>query len=363
MSECTQPELWATSPSSDATEEEVARYLAHVDQCSFHTALEHAKERSVRSITAFTTGSVAEDLDTRVRRNVFIRHLAIRIDGVERTVLDLLQENNVTINVPDGSLVGVWHKAHDEDIYLTSYVLHSHEKKNSKTVLEDGQTISFAIVPEGDSRAKVTVTYAESKWSRALRLWLARVEYELGFRGGQIRWSTALKLAGVIGLLAGLILLPLFFRRTSSPIERVEVPREIPSPSPSASNEVITKDDNVRPTPPNSNTRPPVHTSLATVKRVYVAEAGGEYNQLLRAELIAELKQSGRFTVVTRAEDADAVLETESTRGPNVRMQLVNRVGRSLWFRTQSTNDESGAGAKDAAARIVRALTDEALQK
>ena len=237
MKECTQRELWAKRPGSDASEEEVARYLDHVGQCEFHAEIEQREERSIRDVAAFAFGGGAEK-----------------------------------------------------------------------------------------------------------------------------KWVRALKVAAVIAAVAAMVLLSLFFLRSRPRFERVEVPRESPTGSPSPVNEVITN-NNPSPAPtvsPNINAGRPVQTSVKNVKRIYVASGGGDYNELLRAALITELKQSGRFVVVTHASDADAVMETDSTRGANVRVQLVNRVGKALWFTTQSTTDQGGESAKEVAARVIRALSEEA---
>lgn len=257
MNECTQPELWANRPGIDASEEEVARYLEHLDQCAFHAEIENADDRTVRSLAAFATGKAA---------------------------------------VP--------------------------EKENLNT-----QTIDVRSRPR----------------SRAIRL------------------APVLKIAAAIAFLAAIFLLSFYFLRTKSTPERVATPAASPWPSPSPTLEANTN-NSASPAPsnpPNINAGRPVQTALSNVKRIYVAEVDGAYYLMLRAALIDELKQRGKFTVVDRAADADAVMDIESTRGPNVRVRLVNRAGKPLWFSTQSTDDQSGVGTRQVAARVVRALSDE----
>jgi hypothetical protein len=246
MKECTQPELWANRPGSDASEEEVARYLEHLAQCAFHAEIENAEDRTVRGLAAFA--------------------------------------------------------------------------------------ISDAAAPEKENQ------------------------------GRAIPLTLVLKIAAAIAFIAAVFLLPLYFLRTKSTPERVVVPTASPLPSSSPTQEAIANNA-VTPAPsttPSVNAGRPLQTSLKDVKRIYVAEVDGAYYLLLRAALIDELKQSGKFTVVDRAAEADAVMDIESTRGPTVRLQLVNRAGKPLWFTTQSTDDQSGLGTRQVAARVVRALADEA---
>ena len=252
MSECTQPELWPDRPGSNASEEEVARYLDHLDQCAFHAAMENADERLVQGMAAFANS----------------------------------------------------------------------EPSAAETAVDRAAPAA----------------------------------------GGQLRWTTVLKVAAAAALVAGMVLFSLFYLSNRSQDQRVVVPSGSPSPSPSPADEVITN-SNAKPAPsvaPNINSDRSVPTSIATVRSIYVGPADGEYNQLLRTALVAEVKLSNQFTFASRAEEADAVLEIESTRGPNVRVQLVDRAGKPLWFTTQNTADESEAATKEVAARIIRTLSQQA---
>lgn len=252
MSECTQPELWANRPGANASEEEVARYLDHLDQCAFHAAMENADERLVQGMAAFANSE------------------------------------------PAGS---------------------------------------------------------ETNFNRPAPA-----------RGRQVRWTTLLKVAAAAAaLVTGALLFSMFFLRTRSGPEEIAVPTASPSPSPSPASEVITN-SNARPAPsaaPNVNGDRPGPTSIATVKRIYVGPAEGEYNQHLRKALIDEVKVCPVFTLAERREEADAVLEIEGTRGPTVRVQLVDRAGKPLWFTTQPTTEESEAAAKEVATRTIRALSQQ----
>jgi hypothetical protein len=99
------------------------------------------------------------------------------------------------------------------------------------------------------------------------------------------------------------------------------------------------------------------------VRRVYVGVGESESDQRLRAALIEQLQASGRFTVVAREQQADAVLLSEPTRGASLRVQLLNRARQPLWSTTQPAPDDSLQAANEVAARIVKALSDEAQKR
>ena len=403
MTRCTDPQQWAAVPGSDAPEEEVARYLAHVGECAFHAAIEQRETAQLRTMAAFAGNeSGSRSLELRgqeatamrdgldalraTRRSVFIRALSIRVEGLERARLDLIVESSLTLEVEEGALIGVWHPdqwGEAEDLYLTTYVVRTHsaapgEKRVSSTVLEGGQRISFAVEPKGDSRAQITVAYAETRRLRALRLSLARLKHTLAYRAREMRWNSALKLAaGLLVLLAAFALLPFLLLRTEEStqianqagapptvaVPAVVEPAAVPSPSvprtPNSNAEApAVAPRNIAPTP-----RARTQMSLASVRRIYVGMGEGEYHQRLRAAVIAQLQESGRFTVVTREQEADAVLLSELTRGASVRARLLNRAGKPMWFTTQPTSGESIEGVRDVAAGIVRELSEKAAQR
>jgi hypothetical protein len=385
MIKCTEPELWTTVPKSDAPQEDVARYLTHLDRCAFHAEIERLEEERIRNVAALAASDLGgEDRDLPMaaavreglneledrRRHAFIRTLAIRVNGSEQARLDLLADNHLTLDVEEGELIGVWQPNQNNaarDLYLTSYVADPNRaaaagKKVSSTVLEGGQRISFSLQPRGSSRVRITVAYAETQWLRALRLSWARLKQNLGFGTGEIRWSAALKVAAALLVLLAALMLPfLLFRNKAQRVNQgatVEPPSD-PGPEAPHNRAVISAtpaiDRNVRPRP-----GAPIQTSVENVRRVYVSVDKGEYNQQLRAALINQLQRSGRFTVVPREEEADALLVSETTRGASVRVQLLNRAKKSLWFTTQPTAGESLEDLSGVAARIVRALTEEA---
>ena len=407
MNRCTDPQQWAAVPGSDAPEEDVARYLAHVGECAFHATIEQRETAQLRAMAAFAgnelgsrsrelrgqeAAAIRDGLDAlrAIRRGVFIRALSIRVEGSERARLDLVMESSLTLEVEEGELIGVWQPdqlGEAEDLYLTTYVVRtdsaaSGEKRVSSIVLEGGQRISFAVELKGDSRAQITVAYAETRWLRALRLSLARLKHRLAYRAREMRWNSALKLtAGLLVLLSAFVLLPFLLLRTEEPTQEptqianqsgappaVEVPAivepaAVPSPSvlrtPNSNGAApAAAPRNIAPTP-----RARAQMSLATVRRIYVGMGEGEYHQRLRAAVIAQLQESGRFTVVTREQEADAVLLSELTRGASVRARLLNRAGQPMWFTTQPTAGESIEDVRDVAAGIVRELSEKAAQR
>lgn len=404
MTRCTDPQQWATVPGADSPEEDVARYLAHLEECAFHAAIEQRETAQLRSVVAFAgselgSGSLepggpeAEALSDRldllgaIRRNVFIRTLSIRVDGSERCRLNLLEASCLKLEVEERALIGVWQPAQSgeaEELYLTTYVLHTDSaatggKSVSSTVLEGGQRISFTVERTVDSKAQLTVAYTETRPLRSLRLSLARLRHRLlAHRAQETSRSLFLKLsAGLLALLAVIGLLSFLLLRNGRPTQIAKQsdaptpvavpptvePAAVPSPSiPQAPNiNGSTPTATTRNTATVPGTRPQM--SLAKVRRVYVGTGEGDYHQRLRAAVIAQLRENGRFTVVASEQEADAVLLSELTRGAGVRVQLLNREGKPLWFTTQPTAGESNEDVSDTAAKIVRELSNKAKQR
>lgn len=190
------------------------------------------------------------------------------------------------------------------------------------------------------------------------------------------------RLAVALCVLAAVVLMPLLlFRQTEQlvPVVRQEQPsRPVASPTPDvtptpeatpSNTNTQNRRDVAPPTPTDTprqaqgggraapTPRPRERLTVADVRRIYVSAGESAYDRQLREALIERLRAGGRFTVVTGEQEADAVLLREQPRGAAVSVQLVTRVGRTLWFTTQPTaaggDDEVGA----LAARIVAALT------
>jgi hypothetical protein len=422
MTKCTDPEQWAAVPGSDASQEELESYFAHVRECVFHASIEQREEEQLRAVVALAKGTlngrsstlrereaatIREGFDAlaAIRRHAFIRTLSIRVNGAERARLNLIEAGRVTLEIEEGAFVGIWQPAQAEraeDLYLTTYVLPTHraassDMKVSSMVLEGGQKISFAVEPRGSSKAQLTVTYAETHLLPALRLHIARLKYSVAARERETSRPSALKpVAGLLALLASLVLLSLLWVRTERPTQianQADAPQpggtlesSQPMVSPSSVPNTLNLNGNASTAPPaevtpltQSNPKqsgrdgahinrepasvPSSQMSLAAVRRVYVGTGERENDGQLRAALIAQLRASGRFTVVAREQEADAVLVSEPTRSMSVRAQLLNRAGKPLWFTTQPIAGESRLDADDVAARIVRALSDETAKR
>jgi hypothetical protein len=403
MTKCTDPQQWAAVPGSDAPEEDVARYLTHLEECAFHAAIEQCETAQLGAVLAFgesepggrnpesggrAAAAMLDGLDLlgAIRRDAFIRALSIRVDGSERCRLDLTEASAVTLEVEEGSLVGVWqpdYAGEADDLYLTTYVLHPDgtalgAKRISSTVLEGGQRISFTVELGGGSRCRLTVMYAETRWPRAARLSLTRLRRRLAARASDARRISSFKLAtGLLALLAALSLPAFFLLRAGRPTERaMQEDASRPAAAPAIAEPAAAPPTSAPPAPnvnveaqsaPTRNTIPAPSArprmSLAKVRRVYVGAGEGEYLQRLRAAVIAQLRASGRFTVVARRQEADAVLLSELTRGAGVRVQLLDRDGKALWFTTQPASGEGVEDVSEAAAGIVGKLSDKAQQR
>jgi hypothetical protein len=100
--------------------------------------------------------------------------------------------------------------------------------------------------------------------------------------------------------------------------------------------------------------------TVGVVRRIYVSPGESADDRGLRSALIAELRAGNRFAVVTSERQADAVLRREQSRGAGVRVQLMTRRGKILWFTTQPADAADDAAFGRVAARIVGALTDAA---
>jgi hypothetical protein len=406
MMKCTDPDQWTAVPGYEASEEDVARYLAHLGTCAFHAALELREEQQLRGVVALgKSGAVGQNREPQeqetpamragpdaleaIRRHVLIRTLSIRVNGAERARLNLVEKASVTMEVEKGNLVGVWQANLSEeakDLYLTTYVLPlqgapSDEKRISDIVLGGGQRISFVVEPRGEFMVRITVAYAETNVLRALGLFFARLQHRLAHRPREMRWNAALGLmAAFLALLAGIVLVALFWPRTGAPTQKANqagapqssetpAPKAAPSPSmPSTANlngEPLTTPSQRMPAPHIERKMRPAPSgdslgSLAAVRRIYVDTSEGENKQQLRAALIAQLQASDKFIVVTSEREADAVLVSDLTRGASVRVRLLSRARKPLWFTAQPTAGNSPQDVGDVAARIVKALVDEA---
>jgi hypothetical protein len=389
-----------SAPGTAAAEEEVARYLAHIDECPFHAALEQRDTARVRGVTALA-GRRPDSLDSdlrmyvgrdagqhrrgKIRRTLSIDSLSIRVNGKERSRIDLAEQRRVALEVEAGALIAVWQPSRadgSEEVYLTSYVpaggSMTDRKQISATVLAGGHRISFAAKASADAGMQITVTYTTTNWWRALCMFMGQRTHTLAAGARTWNLSPVTRMAvAACALLAALLFVFVFFLRTEKPVPVASpgqpqpgVDHAPPFKEPSLST-AGAENRNLNtaplPTPARDAQRGPQdiaaaprtreQLTVATVRRIYVSRGDSVYDRQLRAALIAQLRAGARFTVVEREQQADAVLMREQSRGTDVSVQLLSPAGKSLWFTTQPTDAESSQDVSSVAARIVTALT------
>jgi hypothetical protein len=402
MMRCTEPERWVSAPGAAAAEEEVARYLAHIDECPFHAALEQRETARVRGVAALAGSAPAglgsdlrkyvgsdagQDKRGKIRRKLFIDTLSIRVNGKERGRIDLAAQRRVALEVEAGALIAVWQPSRadgSEEVYLTSYLpvggRMTDRKEISATVLEGGHRISFAAKASADARMQITVTYTTTNWWRALCMFLGQRTHILAAGARTWGWSPVARTAvAVCALLASLLFVFVFFLRTEKPVPianpeqpqqpRIEHAPPFKEPSLSATTGAENRNLSIAPLPTPARDEPRgardipapsrthVQLTVATVRRIYVSPGESAYDRQLRAALIEQLRAGAKFTVVSREQQAEAVLMREQSRGTDLSVQLLSRAGKSLWFTTQPTDAESSRDVSNVAARIVTALT------
>jgi hypothetical protein len=398
---CTEPERWESAPGAAAAEEEVARYLAHIGECPFHAALEQRETARMRGVAAlarrapdgldsdlqkYVGRGAGQDRQGKIRRKLFIDTLSIRVNGKERSRIDLAAQRRVALEVEAGALIAVWLPSQadgSEEVYLTSYVpaggRMTDRKEISATVLEGGHRISFAAKASADARMQITVTYTTTNWWRALCMFMGQRTYTLA--AGARTWglSPVPRMAvAACALLVFLLFVFVFFLRTEAPVPvaRPEQPQQPgmdhvpPFKEPSLSTAgAENRNFNTAPLPTPAReaqrgardipapARTHEQLTVATVRRIYVSPGESAYDRQLRAALIEQLRAGAKFTVVTREQEADAVLTREQSRGTDVSVQLLSRAGKSLWFTTQPNDAEGSQDVSNVAARIITALT------
>lgn len=324
MTRCTEPERWTTAPGADAAEDEVASYLAHVEVCPLHAAFEQREEALVRGMVSLAGRDISAH-------------------GVEASV-------------------GAVESADRPDA----------EAESRRAPL--GHTQPDAA--PGRLRAR--------KRAAAQRAGRASAEPAPASRPLPARrLAVALCAAAAVVLLGLLFFLP---NERPAPVARQEQPARTaeahtppaptpPAPTPEAT-PLDTRAQNRRDVAPahtpvphatprvsqgggrvSPPPRPREQLTVADVRRIYVGAGEGAYDVRLREALVERLRASDRFVVVTGEQQADAVLMREQTRGAGVRMHLVARGGKTLWFTTQATKAGGGEDVGDLAARIVAALT------
>ncbi|MET0646297.1 MAG: hypothetical protein ABW208_06720 [Pyrinomonadaceae bacterium] len=407
MTGCTDPKRWATAPGADAAEEEVMSYLAHVEACPFHAAVEQHEEELARGVATLARRDLVahgseplahaaggdDGLGGRVksRREASGRILSIRVNGVERARVDLTSRREAALEVEAGDLVAVWRRGRgdgDDGVYLTSYLAPegggpADAKQVSETALEDGRRITFTAEAGADAGTRrLVVAYAAPVRPHTRRLPAALRARSLAGRARALSRRSARRLAAALcALLAAVLLALVLYSRTGgpTPVTEQEQPRRpgaehVPAPDPTPASEGARAQNRQdvppaippvsatpSPTPAPSPTRAPRRTheqmTVADVRRVYVSTGEGDYDRQLREALIERLRAGDRFIVVAGERQADAVLLREQSRGAGVSVQLLTRTGKPLWYTTQPTAAGGVENVAELAARIVAALT------
>src|SRR5262249_48838713 len=137
----------------------------------------------------------------KISRNARIKVLTIRVNGAEKAVVDLSQENRATIGVNETERISVWKSKEgdeQEDLYLTSYYLPPlSEMKNRisrhSVTLEGGQIINFKVESKDGSSALITLDYLEPNRSRVIKLAIERVKDRLATTWQVLTWQVALR--------------------------------------------------------------------------------------------------------------------------------------------------------------------------
>lgn len=320
------------------------------------------------------------------------RELSILADGIERDRLDLYRTNSLRLEIEASTeLIEVRGRESSEEILLATHLM-AHDESGivpamSEVLLEGGQALSFEILsadkPSSEtSSALVTIRYRETRPMRAASLLLRRLVFNF-LAGFKIqRWSGTLtsKPAQVfLFLLIGIATLLVYFQSMDKPEQPIEaVQKELAAPdedkasppgslSPAAANQEAetqkweseksesekSESESATPkaqqqgpapgegTPSTERTRAPMQragsVTLLTIKRIYVSTSNDEpLSRQIREMLAKGLESIGRFEIVARMEEADAMLDISATESPGggrvaLVLQIVNAEGQMLW--------------------------------
>lgn len=336
------------------------------------------------------------DKNAAHRRDAAKKLLSILIDGSEQTCFEVGQTGGVQFNVEeDSELIEVCSIESDEHVTIGLHPIARNEAgivpAKIRIKLGVGRTLSFSIQPRdgasnGTAGALVNLKYHQttatglvSSWRRQLQAWVAgiiRAE-----QGASVNYAR-IALAGLLLAISVVVFLT-FLRSRKSPSAIPPVAElgpvkqgidnrqsSIPTPSTSpaqaeikpqpgapqteipnkqlAEKQTVPRDLQPRSTPGSESTeeseatrgRPLRMTSatLTEVKRVYVNSLGADQLSRQIQELLSRnLQSSGRFVVVERRAEADAVFKgavRRVNRGAeevSVALRLVNARGEVVW--------------------------------
>lgn len=277
---CTEPERWMITPGSDASEDDVERYLSHIDECAFHAEIEERAVERMHTVAAVAMSvPMGGSLISRGKEAARIRE--------SLNTLGILRRNaytGKTIFKPAAVVVTLIAAVLLVTIFLRWTRQPTHIAQQGPDERSSGANVESATPsgpePSGPSSPNVNSNSAASPDQRRA--------------------------------------LP------SQPIPRRKQSRSAPVTGDAGTGQEA--------------------TSLVSVKRVYVSFVGSEEkDRQLRDALVDSLQKSKRFIVVDSEGQADAVLKSEQTRSTEVTVRLVNKNQKFLWQKSAPTSIENVA--------------------
>jgi hypothetical protein len=187
---CTDPEQWTLVPPSDAPNEVIDRYLAHVDNCPFHAALEQSETddlqrivEAARSLSPSGELPLTIDEESRVTENLEryidflngkkkITMVRLQGTGLDDKVLNVAnRKERISFNVPAPCALQVLATVEDggQDLLIATHVINpiSHKKLaplSSQLSLGRNQSLHFETRPLGGNWFQVAVSASKLHW-------------------------------------------------------------------------------------------------------------------------------------------------------------------------------------------------------
>jgi hypothetical protein len=404
-SKCTDPQRWGAAAEPNFSEDQAEDYIRHLCECSFHAEADKRSQERMGSMAEIASGMVGDRLlmlrseevarmrgmlnkHVSLRRRGQIKMLSIRVNGVERALVDLNKENRTTIEVNDVALISVWKPREgdeERDIRLTTYFLSTlNEMRNTASrhsvTLEGGHIIRFEVEGKKDSSALITVDYCKANRLRELHSDIKRMKHRFETALQEVTWEGVLGKAAVAFILFIAVVIVL---KLSSGMRQMEqmaynqgqqqetekqktvVGNEEPP------NNQVQKNVSIDPTtggkeapflPPEikRSRKPPANIasikesrtrpSDEIVQRIYI---GNGFDPDLRQALAESLAAQG-VSLAESEKDADATLEVGPVRAIRMDVELTTRSHGPLWWKTVSNSEDGSANIKDVAKEIVK---------
>ena len=181
---CTEPERWAAAPASDATDEVIEQYLAHVDYCPFHAALEQketeAVQRTIEAARSLSESgrlplsgaeelSLVDNLERYIdfkRDEKRIRTILLRGAGIEDKLLDLSHRGEqISFNVPAPCSIQVLtpDDGSGRELLIATHVINGVPRRDvgpvrSQVCVVGNRSLNFETRPLGGNWCQVAVT-------------------------------------------------------------------------------------------------------------------------------------------------------------------------------------------------------------